>query len=248
MSVARVITLFNVSAVGFLFVFSNLACATDNVVPPAQPQTSAHLIASIVTPKIAPLPSASTSKKIVSKPVEKPLWNELTPAQQLALSPLAPEWNKLEKLRKAKWLEIAKKFQTMKPEEQQRLHDRMREWAKLTPEQRRVARENFSRANKIDNAQKSAQWHQYQQLSEEQKKKLAARVAPKKQLANLPSATQSKQKAIMPIKPKTNSALLKPIDAYKTTQTTQPIQQPQTTIQPTISQTTTLPDLQPTEK
>ncbi len=229
-------TSFNVSAVSFLLVFSKLAWTTDNVAPPTQQKTSTPLIGSIISPQVPPPLSARTSKKVAPRPAEKPLWNELTPAQQLALSPLAPEWNKLEKLRKAKWLEIAKKFQTMKPEEQQRLHDRMHQWAKLTPEQRRLARENFSRANKIDNAQKSAQWQQYQQLSEEQKKKLAAHVVPKKQLANLPSASQSKQKTITPIiKPKKSPTSLRQVDASQiTTQTTQ--------------QTTTLPDLQPNEK
>ncbi len=194
-NLARIIL--NVSAVSSLFVLNSLACAANNPPHPTAPNSFALDHHQKTTPPSSVVPS--TSKNTVSKPAEKPLWNELTPAQQLALSPLAPEWDKLEKLRKAKWLEIAKKFQTIKPEEQQRLHERMREWAKLTPEQRRLARENFSRANKIDNAQKSAQWQQYQQLSEEQKKKFAVRAVRKKQVPNLPTASQSKKKTIAPI-------------------------------------------------
>ena len=37
-------------------------------------------------------------------------WNKLSRAQQEALQPLAGEWNKLEALRKQKWLDIANRF------------------------------------------------------------------------------------------------------------------------------------------
>jgi hypothetical protein len=119
--------------------------------------------------------------------VSRPWWSELTDAQRGALSPLAAEWNNMELFRKKKWLEIGNRFATMKPEEQQRMQERMRDWAKLTPDQRRVAREIYSRTNKLDSDQKSAQWLDYQQLPEEEKKKLAADTAAKKRVANLPS-------------------------------------------------------------
>ena len=138
--------------------------------------------------------------KAPQKPLDKPLWTELNAGQQLALQPLAAEWDKLDTLRKHKWLEIANRYSSMKPDEQQRVHERMREWIKLTPEQRRVVRENYTRSKKIEPGQKSAQWEQYQQLPEEQKQKLAADAAAKKQLANLPSPSQSKAKTIAPIK------------------------------------------------
>ena len=139
------------------------------------------------------------SAKPASKPYAKPMWNELTPTQQKALAPLATEWDKLEPIRKKKWLEIGNKFSTMNPDEQARMQERMREWAKLTPEQRRVARESFARAKKLNPDQKSAQWQQYQQLPEEQKKKLAIDAASKKHVANLPS-NHSKTKTVAPIK------------------------------------------------
>jgi hypothetical protein len=115
--------------------------------------------------------SAMPAAKLANKPLTKPLWTELSPAQQQALMPLAAEWDRLDPFRKKKWLEIGSKFAAMKPDEQARVQERMREWAKLTPEQRRVARESFARAKKLNPDQKSAQWQQYQQLSEEQKKK-----------------------------------------------------------------------------
>ncbi len=130
----------------------------------------------------------------------RPMWRELTPDQQQALAPLANEWDKLDSQRKKKWLAISKKFSSMSPEEQQRVQERMRDWVKLTPDQRRLARESYARAKKLNPDQKSAQWQQYQQLPEEQKKALAARAAEKKKVATLPTAAQRKAKTVPPIK------------------------------------------------
>ncbi|CAN5227791.1 DUF3106 domain-containing protein [soil metagenome] len=145
------------------------------------------------------VPATVSVGKTAVKVASKPLWIELTPAQQQALSPLSAEWDKLEPLRKKKWLEIAQKYSAMTPEEQIKLQTRMREWAKLTPEQRRVARESYARAKKLNPDQKAVQWSQYQQLPEEQKKKLANDAVSSKQVANLPSA-KSKGKTVAPIK------------------------------------------------
>ena len=150
-------------------------------------------------PGIPSQPPLIGAKTTTPKLGTKPLWSELTPAQQQALAPLAAEWDKVDTLRKKKWLEIGNKFASMKPDEQQRIQERMREWVKLTPEQRRVARESFARSKKLDADQKSAQWQEYQQLPEEQKKKLADDDAAKKRVANLPAA-HNKNKSIPSIK------------------------------------------------
>ena len=141
-------------------------------------------------PGTASLPAAT------AKPL---LWTQLSRPQQLALEPLVGEWDKMEVARKQKWLEIANRFSSMKPDEQQRVQERMRAWIKLTPEERRLARENYTLSKTIDKGQKSAQWEQYQALPEEEKKKLAADAAIKKQVTNLPPKTQPK--AIAPTKP-----------------------------------------------
>jgi hypothetical protein len=136
-----------------------------------------------------------------AKSLEKPLWKDLNPAQQQALAPLgAAEWDKMEPLRKKKWLDIANRYSSMNPDEQTRVHERMREWVKMTPEERRQVRQNFARTQKIGPSSKSAQWEEYQQLPEEQKKELAAKAAVKKQVANLPTPAQSKMKTVEPIK------------------------------------------------
>jgi len=148
-----------------------------------------------------PQPGTAAGKHAPAKSADKTMWKDLTPAQQQALEPLAPEWDQLEPIRKQKWLGIVKRYASMKPDEQARVQERMREWVKMTPEERRQVRQNFARAQKIDPSQKSTQWESYQQLSEEQKKALAAKAATKKQVANLPTPSQSKMKTVAPIKP-----------------------------------------------
>lgn len=144
---------------------------------------------------------ANTAKAVhTAQQVAKPRWTELSPAQQHALAPLASEWDKLDSFRKGKWLAIANKFPSMKPDEQQRMQERMHDWVSLTPEQRRVARESFARAKKLNPDQKSAQWERYQQLPDEQKKKLAAGATSKKPVATLPPAAAQGKQQIPPIK------------------------------------------------
>jgi hypothetical protein len=126
------------------------------------------------------------------------MWVDLTPAQQHALAPLAPEWDRMEPARKRKWLTIGNKFASMRSAEQQRVQKRMSEWIQLTPQQRRMARDSYSRAKTLDPNQRSARWEQYQQLSEEQKQKLANTTL-QKRVATLPPA-RSKSKTVAPIK------------------------------------------------
>jgi hypothetical protein len=123
---------------------------------------------------------------------DKPLWRSLTPAQQVALQPLQAEWDQMDGVRKQKWLQLANRFATLKPEEQQRVHERMRAWVKLTPEQRELARETYTRTRKIAPEQKNATWESYLQLPEDQKKKLAASATARKTPRVVPSQANGK--------------------------------------------------------
>jgi hypothetical protein len=123
---------------------------------------------------------------------DKPLWRSLTPAQQLALQPLQGEWDQMDGVRKQKWLQLAARFANMNPEEQERVHARMRDWAKLTPEQRELARETYNRTRKITPDQKAATWENYLQLPDDQKKKLAASATGRKAPAVVPSQADAK--------------------------------------------------------
>jgi hypothetical protein len=147
----------------------------------------------------APAAQAQSAKPSAGsrKGGDKPLWRSLTPAQQVALQPLQDEWDPMDGVRKQKWLQLANRFATLKPEEQARVHERMREWAKLTPEERELARETYNRTRKIAPEQKNATWESYQQLPEEQKKKLAASATSRKAPRVVPS--QASGKVVAPL-------------------------------------------------
>lgn len=108
------------------------------------------------------------------RPSVHPNWAELTIVQQRIFAPLAPEWNGLPELARKKWLQIAQAYPKYTPAQQQRLQTRMADWIKLTPEQRHRARENFQTTKSLPVQKKSEAWQSYQQLTDEQKKALAA--------------------------------------------------------------------------
>ena len=128
------------------------------------------------TPSILPAATeTSASMRPIRKALDKPLWRDLSSAQQVALAPLAPEWDRMEGARKRRWIEVSARFASMPPAEQQRVQERMRQWMKLTPQQRDLARENFSKTNKLAQGDKAANWENYKQLSAEEKRKLASK-------------------------------------------------------------------------
>lgn len=132
-------------------------------------------------------PAASVPAAPAAKAEVHPFWTELTAIQQTALAPLQSEWSKIDIFRKKKWLQISSRYASMKPDEQQRLQDNMRVWAKLSPDQRHHAREVYSRTKSLDAEQKSAQWQEYQSLPETEKKRLAKDISAKKHVTALPS-------------------------------------------------------------
>ncbi|MDD2713694.1 MAG: DUF3106 domain-containing protein [Simplicispira sp.] len=110
-------------------------------------------------------------------PTSGPGWEQLNTPQKLALYPLAPRWAILSEVQKRRWLLIAKTFSTLPPTEQERLHNRMTDWASLSAQQRSQARLNYAVTNKLAPDNKRAQWEAYQALSTEEKNRLAAAAA-----------------------------------------------------------------------
>jgi hypothetical protein len=105
-------------------------------------------------------------------------WQDLSPAQQSALAPLAKHWPSLSPLQKNKWIELSKNYATLPAPEQAKLHSRMADWATLSPQQRVQARQNYAQNQALTDGltpeQRKAQWQAYQLLSPEEKNKLAA--------------------------------------------------------------------------
>lgn len=139
--------------------------------------------------------TAGSSAAKASRILDKPLWRELSRAQQLALAPLQPEWDAMDGVRKKKWLEMSRRFASMNPEEQQRVHERMRQWIRLTPEERNLARENYSKVRKLAPGEKAATWESYKQLSAAQKRRLEQSA---KRKPHAPAAVPSEPTIVAP--------------------------------------------------
>lgn len=131
-------------------------------------------------------PADAAKKPAAIKPAAKaapvrsgvrPAWAELTAEQQQVLAPLKTDWDTLEPERRQKWIAIAKRYPRMKPQAQERVQRRMQVWARLTPEQRRQARENYKHLAKAPrpapNKDLRQAWAEYQALSPRERESLA---------------------------------------------------------------------------
>lgn len=144
------------------------------------------------TPALAGPTSMSPSYKPA-----RPYWIELTVPQREALNPLADDWERLDLQTKKKWVEIAGRYPKMTPDEQARTQQRMREWAMLTPEQRRVARDSFARVRSMNPEQRADMLRKYRELPPERRQALTtegkaskAIIVPKPLTVPVPRRTQ----------------------------------------------------------
>jgi hypothetical protein len=124
--------------------------------------------------KAAPKPAAKPPAKKKISGVVRPTWIELSPEQRQVLAPLQDDWENLERERRLKWIGIAKRYPKMKPDEQARMQRRMQAWTKLTPEQRRQARESYKNMakDKEQHGNRRDQWAEYQALPPEERETL----------------------------------------------------------------------------
>lgn len=134
-------------------------------------------------------------------PPAGPGWEVLNTPQKIALYPLAPRWAVLSEQQKRSWLAIAQGFPALPEAEQERLHNRMTEWASLSAQQRSQARLNYAVTQKLAPDNKRAQWDAYQALSDAEKTRLTQAAARRtmgaatavhpvaaRKLANVPAA------------------------------------------------------------
>jgi hypothetical protein len=117
---------------------------------------------------------ASTGHVLAQTPAADGGWQKLNAQQQNALAPLAPHWPQISAAQKNKWLTMSNNFDKLTPKEQSILHERMSDWAALSPQQRAQARLTFNETKSIGTEEKKTHWEAYQALSTEEKKKLAA--------------------------------------------------------------------------
>ena len=135
-------------------------------------------------------------------------WDDLSAVQQKILAPLEEDWSYLSKERRQKWIQVANLYPKMKRVDQERLQSRMNEWSKLSQKDRRIARDNYLSSLRFPAEEKASAWQAYQQLSPEDKKKLAAKEDNKKKptaasaptLQNRPNPTPTVTPAAAPNK------------------------------------------------
>lgn len=140
----------------------------------------------VATPAAAQAAKTPAAIKVVSKPA----WRDLSTGQQRALEPLASNWDELTEPHKRKWLLIVRDYADMSTADQEILHSRMKEWAKLSNKERAQARLNFADAKRLPADQRKAKWEAYQALSDEEKSRLAA---------SAPTASPGATAAIRPV-------------------------------------------------
>lgn len=124
---------------------------------------------------IASTAAADLPTTVIIGTLPQPAWSELTTQQKIILAPLANEWEKIENVRKKKWLGIADRYPSMKSDEQLRTQERMREWARLTPDQRAKVRDTYKDFNQLPPEQKRVvkqKWEAYSNLPKEEKQRI----------------------------------------------------------------------------
>ena len=116
-----------------------------------------------------------------AKKVVRPAWSELTPAQQKILAPLQQDWDQLDATRRKKWVEVAGRYPRMKPEEQQRLQQRMTEWTRLTSVERKAARDRYQSLQKLPPKKRqevTSEWERYQKSLAQQQRRQGSPLDP----------------------------------------------------------------------
>jgi len=142
--------------------------------------------------------TADTPTTVLIGTPPQPTWSELNKQQRDILAPLSRDWNQMENVRRKKWLGIADRYSTMKPEEQQRVQQRMREWAELSADQRNKVRNTYRDFQQLPSEQKQTlkqKWEAYSNLPSDEKQRLRETRKSSTLLAPPPAAETSAAEA-----------------------------------------------------
>ena len=115
-------------------------------------------------------------------------WASLTTEERSVLAPLQGGWETMEPETRLKWREMARRFPDMPASRQERVRERMRDWATMTPQQRIQARQTFTGTKSLSREERRAQWEAYQALSPEERAALG-RPGPSPNRAVAPGAS-----------------------------------------------------------
>jgi hypothetical protein len=184
--------------------FSAFAQATDAA---TAPEAAASAAANPVAPasKARPLAKPVAPAALSTPPAT---WSGLTPKQQALLAPLERDWAGIEDSQRSKWLSATPTLATMSGEEIKRVHDRMRDWSRLSPAERVNARIGFQVARQLTAEQREARWEAYQALPLAERQALADKAIARRQAqaaapVRAPKALAAQPKSnIVPAAPK----------------------------------------------
>ncbi|MCO5121218.1 MAG: DUF3106 domain-containing protein [Burkholderiaceae bacterium] len=98
-----------------------------------------------------------------------PGWSMLDADQKNLLAPFSDQWDRWADGERRAWLALASRFPTMRPAEQLRARERIRQWAELDPQEREIARANFGMARRMPEHQRVEQWQRYRSMTPEQR-------------------------------------------------------------------------------
>lgn len=163
-----------------------------------------------VTPAGPPVKLQQLAKPVAPTALSAPpaAWSGLTPKQQALLAPLERDWADIADSQRSKWLSATPTLATMSGEEIKRVHDRMRDWTRLSASERVNARIGFQVTRQLTAEQRQARWEAYQALPAEERQALADKARARSQAQAKASGTTHKPMAatpksnIVPAKPK----------------------------------------------
>lgn len=144
---------------------------------------------------------------------EQPGWTALTPEQQTILAPLKKEWGQMDAFRRKKWIGIAQRFPDMTALEQASMQRNMREWARLAPEERKIAREKYKSLKRISPEERQVvkqKWEEYSTLTDEEKERLRSKAGKRPKVktpAKPPAATPPDKRVATPTVPAPSSPI-----------------------------------------
>lgn len=118
-------------------------------------------------------------------------WSRLSAGDQAILAPLKDDWSELSVDQRLKWLELSMRFPSMAVDEQQRVQDRMAQWARMTTAERGAARLNFQEIRQLTAKERLEQWEAYQELGPSERKELAIKAKAAAQTPAVPKRSDS---------------------------------------------------------
>lgn len=152
--------------------------------------------------------SAPAAVKPAARPMAKPAlpaltpppttWSALPANQRELLGPLQEDWSEISPSQRSKWLSAAPVLATMPPDELARVHERMRDWARMSPAERQNARISFQVTRQVGAGERQAKWEAYQALPAEERQALADKAAARRTAPAKAAGTTAKPLASAP--------------------------------------------------